>query len=238
MQTALGILYPTQCASCRSFVEARDSLCGTCWSETPFLTGLVCDCCGVPLMGEEAGARALCDTCLETPRIWARGRAALEYRDNARRIVLGLKHGDRIDLARPASKWMAAAAQDLLTPDTCLVPVPLHWLRRVRRRYNQSVLLARGIAQITGMDHIPDALQRTRKTIPQDGMTPAQRHANLADAMRPNPRRASELRGRDVILVDDVMTSGATFTAAAAACRAAGVNTISVLALARVVKDF
>lgn len=235
MHKALELFYPKQCASCQTLVEDRGGLCPACWAATPFISGLQCDACSVPLMGEAAGGRPLCDDCMQNPRLWSQGRAALEYRDNARRMVLSLKNG-RIDLAAPMAQWMTAAGNELLHPETCIVPVPLHWFRRVKRRFNQSVLLGRGIANAGDLTMVPDALLRVRRTIPQEGMTAAQRHANIADSIRPNPRRAHFIAGRDVLIIDDVMTSGATFTAATVACLDAGAKSVSVLALARVVK--
>ena len=121
--------------------------------------------------GQDAEERALCDDCMTIARPWDRGRAALMYRDNGRRLVLALKHGDRMDLARPASARMLKAAQPILKPEMLVVPVPLHWMRLFRRRFNQAALLSRAIAKATHLDHCPDALARTRTTGSQEGKT-------------------------------------------------------------------
>lgn len=236
MQKVLTLLYPAQCALCRALVEPGGTLCGACWAETPFIDGLVCDACGVPLMGEDGGGRALCDDCIAAPRPWRRGRAALEYHGNARRLVLGLKHGDRQDLVAPSATWMVRAAREIVHPGMRIVPIPLHWYRLFRRRFNQSAALSRHIAHALDLIACPDALIRSRPTPPQSG-TIDLRSANVADAIHPHPRRSVALAGRDVLLVDDVMTSGATFAAATQACHAAGAQQVSTLALARVVKD-
>ncbi|MEM9476617.1 MAG: ComF family protein [Pseudomonadota bacterium] len=232
----LDLIYPPQCVSCRTLVDHGAPLCGACWAETPFIRGLVCDGCGVPLLGEDVGGRALCDDCLAAPRPWLRGRAALEYRENGRRLVLALKHGDRQDLVRPAARWMAGAGRDLVHAQTLVVPVPLHWLRLVQRRFNQSAALAQAVARELGLAACPDALVRRRATPAQSG-DKAARMQNLEGALQPHPRRGATLATRDVLLVDDVMTSGATLAAAAEACSRAGAAQISVLTLARVVKD-
>ena len=159
------------------------------------------------------------------------------YHDNARKLVLALKHGDRIDLARPASAWMARAAAPILEPGMLVAPVPLHWLRLLKRRYNQAALLSAAIARLAGLDHCPDLLQRRRNTGSQDGLNRDGRFSNMADALTAHPRRADRIRGRHVLLVDDVMTSGATLAAAAEACIATGASNVSVLVMARVVKD-
>lgn len=233
----LGAIYPPHCLNCNAIVAHEGALCPSCWRDTPFITGLVCDLCGTPLPGEALGGPVLCDDCLTIARPWVKGRAALGYGGNGRRLVLALKHGDRTDLARPAAGWMASAGAALLQDDPLLVPVPLHWRRLFRRRYNQSALLARALARQCGLDCCPDLLVRTRATGSQDGKGRDARFANLQGAIRVAPGRAARLAGRNVVLIDDVMTSGATFAACAEACLAAGAGQIRVLALARVAKD-
>ena len=235
MQRALSLIYPAQCQMCPSLVAEDGGLCPECWRDAPFLTGLVCDTCGVSLMGNDVGP-VKCDDCLEAPRNWEAGRAALAYRDMGRRIVLALKHGDRIDLAEPAAGWMLRAGQDFLTPGVLLVPVPVHWSRLVSRRYNQAVELARALARQSGLEVCPDALVRKRRTRTQDGMSVAARQMNMEGAIAANPRHTNLLKGRSVCLIDDVMTSGATMTAAAKAARDAGTDHVFVLLLARVEK--
>jgi len=237
MQGALQILYPPQCISCSAPVQSDFGLCADCWRETPFVSGLVCDQCGLPLPGQDSAERVLCDDCMTIARPWEQGRAALMYRYNGRRLVLALKHGDRMDLARPASGWMRKAAQPILKPEMLAVPVPLHWMRLFRRRFNQAALLSRAIAKSAGLDHCPDALSRKRSTGSQDGKTREARFANLVGAFAVPKAREKRVAGRDILLVDDVMTSGATFAAATDALLAAGAQSVSVLCLARVAKD-
>ncbi len=237
LQAALHMVYPPQCLTCDALVTTDFGLCGACWRETPFITGLVCDTCGVPLPGEDAGKAEHCDDCLTIARPWSQGRAALLYRDNARKLVLSLKHGDRLDLAKPAADWLLRAAAPMLEPGMLVAPIPLHWLRLLKRRYNQAALLSGGLARAAGLVHCPDLLLRRRNTHTQEGRDRDGRFANMADALRINPRRDWQVNGRHVLLVDDVMTSGATLAAAAEACVAAGAVRISVLVLARVAKD-
>jgi ComF family protein len=237
MQAALHVLYPPQCISCAVPVTSDFGLCGDCWRETPFISGLVCDKCGLPLPGDEGDERAICDDCLAIARPWDRGRAALLYQDNGRSLVLALKHGDRMDLAQPASGWLLRAARPILQPGAIVVPIPLHWTRLFRRKYNQAALLSRLVAKATGLGHCPDALVRQRRTGSQDGRTRDGRFGNLVGAFRVPLRRVAEVKGRDILLVDDVMTSGATFAAATDQLLQAGARSVNVLALARVAKD-
>ncbi len=151
--------------------------------------------------------------------------------------MLALKHGDRLDLARPAGEWLMRAARPILSGDMLVAPVPLHWTRLFRRRFNQSALLSRALARAAGLDHCPDLLLRTRRTESQEGRDRDGRFANLAGAIRVHPRHRARIGARAVLLVDDVMTSGATLAAAADACLGAGAASVSVVTLARVAKD-
>lgn len=237
MQRVLRLLYPPHCLTCAAPVTTEFGLCGACWKATPFVTGVVCDICGAPLPGTEDGTPVHCDDCLTIARPWDRGRAALVYKDNGRKLVLALKHGDRLDLVRPAARWMQQAVIPILQPGMLMAPVPLHWRRLLRRRYNQAALLSQAVAATAGVEHCADLLIRTRRTPTQEGRDRDSRFANISGALAVDRRRASRLAGRHVLLVDDVMTSGATLAAAAETCRAAGAAAVSVLVLARVVKD-
>lgn len=236
LQRAIAAIYPPQCISCNALVASDFGLCPACWRDTPFISGLVCCKCGSPVAGEE-GQDVLCDDCLAVERPWSAGRSALLYRDNARRIVLALKHGDRMELARPAALWLKQAAAPLLRPDTVVVPVPLHWWRLIRRKYNQAALLSSALAREARLEHCPDLLLRRRNTGSQEGRSREDRFANLRGAFAVHPRRRARIAGRPALIVDDVMTSGATFSAAATVCLAAGASHVDVLALARVAKD-
>lgn len=237
IQTAVGLIYPPRCLGCGELVEADFALCGRCWRETPFISGAVCDACGLPLPGQEDGHGLTCDDCMATARPWSRGRSALIYSGSARRLVLALKHGDRTEISRPAARWMAAAARPILRPGMVLAPVPLHWTRLLRRRYNQSALLSRDLARLTGLAHCPDLLVRRRRTAPLDRKPAAERFRAVADAVAVHPRRRWWVKGNEVLLIDDVMTSGATLAACAEACRAAGARDVFALVLARVAKE-
>ena len=235
IQGLLRAVYPPQCLSCRAEVTEEGTLCGACWRATPFISGLVCELCGAPLIGDSA-VPVQCDECLATARPWLQGRAAMLYRDNGRRLVLAFKHGDRGDLAPALAAWMHRAGAPLLTEEMLVAPVPLHWWRLARRRYNQAALLSGRIAQLAGMPHCPDLLRRLRATPTQDGRNREARFANLDGALAVAPRRRALAQGRAVLLVDDVFTSGATLAAAAEACLAAGAARVRVLALARVAR--
>ncbi|MGR3662047.1 MAG: double zinc ribbon domain-containing protein [Paracoccaceae bacterium] len=236
MQRAVRLIFPPQCMGCEIIVESEFSLCPECWRAVPFISGLVCNSCGTPLPGDSNTTNVLCDDCITIARPWQAGRAALLYRSKARSLVLAFKHGDRLDLARPAAKWMTAAAQPILRPDMAVVPVPLHWLRLLKRRYNQAAVLAQHIADLCDFDYFPQTLQRKHRTPVQDGTSRDERFKNLAGAITPHPKHAFALQDRDVLLIDDVMTSGATLAVATEACHAAGASRVFICVLARVAK--
>ncbi len=238
IQTALRLIYPSRCVTCGGLVEGEFGLCGACWRDTPFIGGLVCDGCGLPLPGEAAENEAVyCDDCLRIDRPWGQGRASLIYKDNARRMVLALKHGDRHDIVKPAAQWMARSVQPLLRQNILIAPVPLHWMRFVKRRYNQAALLAEALSRHLGASYCPDLLQRPKETGTMDGLGLEERFAKMQSAIQAHPKRCHRMAGRPVLLVDDVMTTGATLAACAEACLISRASEVHVITLARVVKD-
>nr|WP_321506682.1 ComF family protein [uncultured Celeribacter sp.] len=233
MQRLGRLIYPIHCLSCDNVVEAHGQLCPQCWGQTPFIVDHPCETCGAALVGE-AECGDLCDACLMQPRPWRQGRALMRYDGGARGLVLALKHGDRPDLAPALGAWLAQTVAPIVTPDMRVVPVPLHWRRLMRRRYNQAALLASHVAKAHGLVSVLDGLKRCRATRPLDGVSAQERHDMLKDAIAGHPKRAAQLHGHPVLLVDDVMTSGATLTACTQACHALGATQVSVAVLARV----
>ncbi len=236
MQTLAKLIYPAQCLTCDEMIEVARGLCPKCWSQTPFIVDPPCDACGRPLIGE-AQEGDLCDDCRANPRLWDRGRAVMLYAGNGRAMVLKFKHGDRTDLARSAGAWLARAAEPLVCEDTLVAPVPLHWLRIVQRRYNQSALLAAQVAKLHGLDYCPDLLRRPVATRKLDGMTVDQRHETVSGVIKVTPKRAKVIAGRHVLLIDDVMTTGATLAQCARTCLEAGASHVSIAVLARVARE-
>ncbi|MEO0633725.1 MAG: ComF family protein [Pseudomonadota bacterium] len=236
-QTALAAIYPPRCLSCSEMVESDFGLCGTCWGQTQFVGATICDQCSVPLPGDARGDRLLCDDCMRAPKPWDQGRAALIYDGVARKLVLALKHGDRQEIALPAAGWMRQVVGPLLTPETLIAPVPLHWLRLAKRRYNQSALMAKALAELTGNDWCPDLLVRRSYTPSLDGKSRTARQTILEGTIAINPRRRHRIVARPVLLIDDVMTTGATLATCAEACRAASAGPVCVSVLARAVRE-
>ena len=234
-QSAFDAIYPPTCAMCDAETEVSGALCGPCWRDTPFIGDCVCDRCGTPLQGAP-GPDLRCDDCMVIARPWSRGRAALEYDGKARQMVMRIKHADRLDLVAPAVRWMAQAGASIWPDDPILVSAPSHWTRRIKRRFDQAAVLTRALGSVTGHETAVQALVRTRATRQHKQADRAARFADLQGAIRPCHRHGHRLAGRNVVLIDDVMTSGATFAATAEAAWTAGARDVRVLALARVVK--
>lgn len=239
IKAGVALIYPPQCLSCGEAVaggEGAVHLCPACWPDAAFIGHTCCDSCGTPLPGEAEGD-VLCDSCLTVPRPWVQGRSALVYAGTGRKLVLALKHGDRPDLAPALGRWLAQAAAPLIRPGMIVAPVPLHLRRLMRRKYNQASLLAAEVARAHALPHHPRLLRRTRHTEGQDHRSVGDRFANVAEALSVDPAQAAALQGRPVLLIDDVMTSGATLTEAAMQLTEAGLGPIRVAVLARAVKD-
>jgi predicted amidophosphoribosyltransferase len=230
--TLIDTIFPPRCLACTTATDAAQGLCPDCWRDTHFISGTTCRRCGVPLLGD-AGREDVCETCTRHPPAWDRGASAILYAGAGRRMVLALKHGDRLDMVGPLAGWMAKAGGALLADADLVAPVPLHWRRLALRRYNQSAELARRLARLSARPAALDLLTRRRPTTPQEGGRLA-RAANQAGAFSVTPRHAALVDGRRILLVDDVLTSGATLSACADTLRAAGASGVDVLALARV----
>lgn len=231
----IDLLLPPQCPTCDAIVDRPGRLCPDCFRATSFITEPCCRHCGVPFAHAALGAPdGCCPTCRADLPLFDRARAAFRYDDQARRVLLPFKHGDRVDLARALAPAMARAGAALLRDAEILVPVPLHRSRLFARRYNQAALLARAVGRIAGRPVAVDALRRLRRTESLGHLTAAQRAAEVADAFAVAPRRLALVAGRRVLLFDDVLTSGATTGACAAALRTAGARAVDVLVAARV----
>jgi ComF family protein len=228
----MDLLLPPACMACAEPVREPLSLCADCWSALPAITGARCDQCGVPLpLAQQADA--LCFGCRHEPPPFTRAAAPFLYQGPARQIILRFKNGKE-RWADTMAAAMHRTAPGLSTPETLLVPVPLHRWRIARRGYNQSLLLARALARLGGADVAVDWLIRVKNTPVSRGMTRAQRQRNVTGAFRVRPDKAAHLKGRRVLLVDDVLTTGATASACARVLRRAGAASVDVITYARV----
>jgi ComF family protein len=239
-RTLLGLLdvvLPPRCLACGAAVAAQGRLCASCWRSLTFLAPPHCRTCGYPLPHAVPEA-PLCGSCAVEPPAYDRARAVLRYDEGARTLILAFKHADRTDTAPAFGRWLARAGAELLADADLIVPVPLHRWRLLRRGYNQAAVLARALARESGVAMVPDLLQRRRATRSQQGLGAQARLANItAGAFRPHPWHRRQIADRKLLLIDDVMTTGATVGACAQVLRRAGAARVDVLTLARVVRD-
>ena len=226
----LDLVLPPRCIACGEEVEAANALCAPCWRKVTFLDEPCCACCGLPF-AHELGAGALCGACAEAPPAYDRARSALRYDDGSRRLILAFKHGDRLHGAPAFGDWMRRVGAGLLADADLLMPVPLHWTRLVRRRYNQAALLAYVIHRGGGPKVAPDWLVRKRRTPSQGEFGPEGRQRNVRSAFALKPGKS--VRGLKIVLVDDVLTTGATVEECARVLKRAGAARVDALALAR-----
>ena len=233
---ALDFVLPPMCLRCRELVSDPQSLCAACWSALKFLAEPLCACCGFPFP-HALGEGVKCAACLAQPPVFDRARAAIAYDDASRDLILPLKHADRLEAAPVFGRWMANAAGDLIADADVVIPVPLHWRRLFKRRYNQAAVLAFEIAKKHRLPVDTSSLLRP-KASPSQGEMPSARARlkNVARAFAVAEGGKDRIAGRRILLVDDVLTTGATLNACAKALIRAGAASVSAVTLARVVR--
>ena len=233
LRHAVDIALPNLCPACREPVGDQ-GLCAACWSKLSFIAPPYCERLGIPFP-YDPGPGVLSMEAIADPPAYQRARAAVRYDDVASGLVHALKYGDRLDLAPTMGRWMARAGRELLADTDALIPVPLHWRRLWTRRFNQSALLAKTIGQENGIAVAGGVLKRVKATAQQVGLSQAERAQNVQGAFRVPTECKAEVAGRRLILIDDVLTSGATSDACARALLRAGARSVDLLVFARVV---
>jgi ComF family protein len=230
---ALDVALPRLCAACREPVDG-EGLCAACWAKLSFITPPYCERLGIPFP-YDPGPGVISMEAVAAPPTYRRARAAVRFDEISRALVHALKYGDRLDLAPIMGRWMTHAGRELTSEADALVPVPLHWRRQWTRRFNQSALLAEVVAKASGIPVAYSALKRVKATPQQVGLSQVQRATNVQGAFRVPEDGKGAVAERRLILVDDVLTSGATVDACAKALRRAGAASVDVLVFARVV---
>lgn len=230
----IDTVFPPRCGACGAAVEKQGTLCAECWSAISFIAPPLCACCGFPFESE-LDEGALCGKCIKKAPPYDALRVAFRYEEGSRRQILGMKYYDRTVMVPTFGKWLAQAGKEFTGKADVIMPVPLHPRRLLRRKYNQAGLLAYALAQEVKLPVLPDGLVRKRYTVPQASLPRKERLRNLSGVFEVNPRCREHLQGLNVLLVDDVVTTGATIEACCKALRKAKAEKIYVLALARTV---
>ena len=231
----LDAVLPPRCLACGAAVDRTGTVCPHCWQGLTFLGPPLCSRCGLPFE-VPAEAETVCGACIRRPPVFGKARAALAYDDASRRLLLAFKHGDAIHAADAYGAWLFRASAELVADADLIAPVPLHRWRLLRRRYNQAALLARRLAAFGGAELCVDLLRRQRQTPSQGRLGLDARRRNVRGAFVVSPGRAARVRGRRIVLVDDVYTTGATVDECARTLLKAGAVSVDVATLARVVR--
>ncbi|PSC05861.1 amidophosphoribosyltransferase [Alsobacter soli] len=233
LRRVVNLVYPPSCASCGAATEEPHALCAACWGAAPWIERPYCERLGTPF-GVDMGPGVVSPAAISAPPVFERARAAMRYDGVGRELVHRLKYGDRLDLAPMMGRWMARAGRELLAEADLIAPVPLHWTRLWRRRMNQAAALAAAVSRGSGPEVALDVLGRRRRTRSQVGLTRNERADNLQGAFVVPEAGKARLKGRRVLLVDDVLTTGSTANAASRVLLRAGAEAVDVLTFARV----
>jgi ComF family protein len=248
----LDFILPPRCPVSGAVVDAQGMLSPEIWKQMDFVSPPFCPSCGAPLAFDDAGAAEgladlaaapapvsaiPCSACLADPPLFASARSAAVYNEASRALILRFKNGDHLAAVHSFVPWLARAGAEMLAEADFLIPVPLHYYRLLKRRYNQSALLAQALAKASGVPCLPDALLRARATPSQGPLGLRARSRNVRGAFAVPPRRAARLAGRTLVIIDDVYTTGATTRECARALLKAGAAKVHVLTVARTVRD-
>lgn len=229
--TLSDLVMPPVCLVCRTPLGSHDALCARCWREIDFVRPPLCDRLGIPLPFD-VGEGMISAAAAADPPLYDRARAVAAHTGSMRTLVHALKFHDRHDVRRLLGKWLVEAGRELVPEADIVVPVPLARRRLLMRRFNQAAILAREVADLTGLGYEPLVLERTRPTASQVGLSRGARQRNVAGAFSVPKRREPRVQGRKILLIDDVITTGSTVGACARALRRAGAVRVDVLALA------
>lgn len=236
----INAILPPRCPATGEIVDHPGALAPAFWQQLTFIEPPCCDRCGLPFGVDLSGADGesiLCAACMATPFSFDRARAAVVYNDASRQLILAFKYGDRLHSITTFVPWLKRAGAALIADSDVIIPVPLHRRRLWQRRFNQSAVLARALAQSCAKQCLPAGLLRTRHTQPQKGLSRSARYQNVAGVFATHESAGKSIDGKRVLLIDDVFTSGATLDACARALRGAGATQVHVLTLARVTRE-
>ena len=233
---AINFILPPICPVTGELVDENGMVSSEFWQSLSFINAPYCDKCGAPFAFEAGDMQ--CGLCLDTPPLYNKARAALAYNDASRDIILKFKHGDQTHAVKAFTPWLVSAGRDLLETCDIIIPVPLHPIRLIKRRYNQADLIARELHKLFADKHyLFDGLKRIKNTASQGHKKKNERKSNIARAFAINQKYTNTIQGKTVLIIDDVHTTGATLNECAKTLYKGGAAHVNVLTLARVVTD-
>lgn len=234
-KSLLNLFLPPRCLKCGKVItEQEDGLCPECFKSIDFITGPYCRKCGHPFYEIPEHSKMLCPNCLRKKRTPFRlSRSVFCYDEASKNLILGFKFMDKTENAPVLARWMKYASRDIFSAGVDLiVPIPLHYTRLIKRRYNQSALLTRELSKLTGVPQDSTSVIRHRRTLPQVKFSGVARVKNVKDAF--SVKNPAAVRGKRILLIDDVMTTGSTLKECALAIKRAGAKSVDALTVGRV----
>ncbi len=232
IQNCLHFIFPPLCPLCKDVVDGENTLCPTCWPHIEFIADPCCDQCGLPLATASLHEKEKCISCLQHHFSFTQNRSAILYTQTSKKMILDLKHGHKLSIAPLLAQWMVRSGHKLIEKSDILIPVPLHWTRLLKRGFNQAAVLTQHIGKKTNTPYLLNTLKRVKRTPSQDGLSASARQKNVHHAfIVPNPQ---DIRGKSLLLIDDVMTTGSTLEACAKVLIQSGAKCVRTLTVGRV----
>ncbi|MHA1540369.1 MAG: ComF family protein [Alphaproteobacteria bacterium] len=232
----VDMLLPPRCFSCGTFVVEHHSVCGECFEKIHFIAAPLCEICGLPF-SYDVEDETICGACAQKRPLFEKGRSIVRYDDGSKKIILSFKHGDVVDLVPAFVGWIVGHQKEFVMDADLLVPVPIHRWRLLKRRYNQAALVSNALGRRLEKESFPDLMRRIKNTPPQEHKSIISREDNVRGAFVVHSKYLETVRGKRILLIDDVFTTGATITSCTKVLLKAGASSVSVLTLARVVRD-
>ena len=233
----IDVLLPPRCIGTGEIVDADGMIAPALWQELNFISPPYCKKCGLPFDFEyEVDNATICGACLQEPPRFDTARSALTYNEASRKLLLKFKYGDQQHAANTFARWLRNALEDIDSIDL-IIPTPLHPRRLWQRRFNQSALLAKALGRLTNQTVTGQVLKRRRFTAPQKGLSRKSRQKNVRMAFYVPPKMRERIAGKNILLIDDVLTSGATVNECAKALKSSGAKKVHALTVARVLRD-
>ena len=235
---AVDFIMPPRCIVTGDIVDAQGMISPAAWGALNFISDPQCHRCGFPFDFDDGQAREgnICAACMKEPPVFNKARSALVYDDASRNVILSFKHADQTLSVPSFIPWLNRAGSEVLASADYLVPVPLHRWRLLRRRFNQSGLIAQYLSRDTKIPALLDCLSRTRATVTQGHLHADQRKKNVKNAFAVHPKHIDRIKNKHLVLIDDVYTTGSTVSECAKVLLKAGAASVNILTLARVVR--